>query len=253
MYRRTRVARRRRTHRRRRHVFGKKAVRAIKAISQRPVETKWHLFNSDLLIDPPLASWPAGTGTGSGFAVMRNILDPIPRSNNTLSESRNEVVGQEFQLRGISVRGMIGWDPSTSGGIPSTMRVRISIVQSQDYINQPIFAPYSGSGAFYEDDGTLPITDKKFNMDKIKILKTKTFHVGGEARSSIVAFKLWLKLRRKVVCFDDEGSGVTGTFVYKVKGMQYYLFVETLAPGGYSWATSTDFFQLSTQVYFKDA
>lgn len=256
MYRRTRVARRhRRTRKRTRHVFGKKAVRAIKKIASKEVETKWHILNSDLLVDIPPVSWSTSGGVGSGMAFIRNLFQYIPRTNNAGSESRSEVVGSEFRVVGIRLSGLVGWRPVTSTGFIGEMRVRITVLRVTEYYDQGYFGLYSGAGNWFEDDDSLPITYRRFNMDRVHILKSKVLTLGGQNGQPIRSWKMWLPMRRKKLqCYDDEGTNVAvSQLVGRLKDFNYYVLVETLSPLGYQWDTSRDFMRFQTQVYFKDA
>lgn len=245
---------RRRFQRRRpyakRKVFGKRATRAIKAISQRPVETKWQIWNSDLLVDIPISSWPA---VASQSVFIRNVLQTIPRSNNATWESRSEVIGQEFILRGIKIKGIFSYTDSLTASNPQALRIRVSLVQLTDYIDQSTFGPYSTAGDVFEDDDSMPVTVKKFNMDRVKVLKSKVVTQGVTSNRPYGVVNIWWKTNRKVKCYYDEGTVATNLTVGRVMGWQYYIIVEILNTVGYSWEVPSDRMYMSTQVYFKDA
>lgn len=250
MYRRARRGYRRRTHRRRRHVFGKKATRAIKAISQRPVETKWYIWNSDVLTDIPPVTWP--NTPGNDFAIFRNIFQVLPRTNNASSESRSEVIGQKFSARGVSIRGFIAWSGPTSLST-GTMRVRISVVRTPQYFDQGVFGILSGASYFYEDDDTLPFTLKKYNMDRVHVVKSKVVTLGPPVSQSPRVFKMWVPIKRMLTCTDDEGTSVVvNQLVGRLKEWNYYCIMEFFAADSFSITAGSDFIRASTQVYFKD-
>jgi len=251
MYRRTRFARRRRRIRhRRRHVFGKKATRAIKAISQKPVETKWYIFNSDVLVDVPPVSWPSTAG--NEFAVYRNIMEVIPRSNNVGTESRSEVVGQKFNMRGVSIKGFIAWVAGATANAQQ-MRIRMTVLRSTVFYDVPQFGVLSAGSAFYEDDDNLPLTAKSYDTDRIHIIKSKIITLGPPVNSSPRVFNMWVPMRNTLTCWDDEGSGVTATTVGRLKDFQYYLVLEFQSPMAFQWAPGQgEAIKIRTKVYFKD-
>lgn len=249
---------RRRSYRRRtpykRHVFGKKATRAIKAISQRPVETKHYIWCDDLLADIPPATWPSSPGVA--YVFYRNVLDPIPRSNSVGNATRSEVVGQKFILRGISIKWAMNYfEPIAgvpSGQAPQSIRVRVTLLAATEYFNQPPFGTYSATGPFFENEDTNIATVKEFNMDKVKIIKSRTFTLSAGTGRQTMTGKIWAPIHRIVTIDGDEGT-VTNSTVNRVKGWQYYCVVETYNTRPYTWTPPGDFFSFTTKVYWKDA
>lgn len=240
-------ARRRRPYAKRK-IFGKKATRAIKAISQRPVETKWHIYNSAILVDVPAVSWPSAPG--SQFAVYKNVFQTIPRSNQVGTESAHEVIGQKFNVRGISLACYVAW--RGNGSIPSTMRVRMTLLKSSTFYDVSQFQPLSTSSAFHEDDDTMPMTVKGFNTSRVTVLKSRSFTVGPQSALGSKVVKLWYPMRKTLTCYDDEGAGVLTTEVGRLKDFNYYAILEFVSVDGFGWDPPTDDLYFRTKVYFKD-
>lgn len=247
-YTRRRFNSRRRRPYAKRKVFGKRATRAIKAISQRPVETKWYIYDSDVLSDIPPVAWP--NTPLAGFVVYRNIFDPVPRTNNVGSESRSEVIGQKFNCRGISVKGLVSWG-AAGDVLGAAMRVRVSIIKTVSYFNVPNMAVLSSGSDFFEDDDPMAVTVKRFNMDRVKVLKSQTFTMTVDATNTMKEFKMYYKCRNTMTCYSDEGT-VTSTTVGRLKTWNYYLVIETLANNGYAWNQPAETLYVSTKVYWKD-
>lgn len=247
-----RVRRSIRRRRNARKIFGKKAVRAIKAISQKPVETKWYPYNSDVLQDLTPAVWPASFGANSGYAFYRNIFNPIPRTNNPTAQSRMEVIGQQFMCRGVSVKLQVVRN-YPDGAEFDQMRVRVTVLAFSDYINQSSFAPLTLASDFFENDSTLLATARPFNMDHVHVLKSRTFTLGVFNGMEKVV-KMWVPLKKKMNVYFDEGT-VSSNTVQRLKDTNYYLVIETMKLGQttYGWTPPGDAFLVETKVYFKDA
>lgn len=241
------LRRRSRRYSKKRKVFGRKAVRAIQKIASKPVETKWSI-NYQSLFNPVFtpSTWPTG-----GAAEYINIFDTVYRGPSPGIPSRSEVIGQKFQLRGISLRYLI------AGPYARCTRVRVSVIQRVLYDNtggswigassgSPIWEP--------DDDGNIIATFQRFNMDQVKVLKSKTYTLnsGGNA-DPVREIKMWVPIRRMCTMRDEEAVNTTANQVVgPLKDYNYYAVVE--------WYDSEDLQQdagaykgyCDFKVYFKD-
>lgn len=254
-YRRYRKSFRRRRNARK-HVFGKKAVRAIKAISQRPVETKFYEHNSGL------ASNAVGPGIWSGASAYmgHNLWYNVPRADSAGTHSRTEVIGQSAMARGFSIKWLIYY-PAVGGTLQHVFKVRISVIKATDFFPFDTFDQWgavSGTAVFWdqEDGGaTGPATFQRFNQDAVKVMKSRTFTLSGGGQTNWVnEGKMWVPLRSKITATDPEAEPPAPTDVMgRIKGWQYYLILEFFDPAGLITTASNYYLNFNTRVYFKDA
>ena len=200
--------RHRRSHKRhaKKHVFGKRATRAIKAISQRPVETKWFIHTEDMA---PLLN--ISYGNSAVFAY--NILDTIPRADSVGVPSRSEVLGQQFELRGFSVRWLLYYPADGSGGVGEVLKARISIVDFTDYVSVDTFTSIGPSSFPFEDeDGNTNATMQRFDKDRVNVLGCKKFSLSQGGQTGLLSEgKMWVPKRKHCVIQGAEGGVFLGT------------------------------------------
>lgn len=249
-YRRRRTVRRRRA---RRPVFGKRATKAIMAISQRPVETKkW----------PRSYAWTttlvnSGYIAGTQFAYRSNIFREIPRADSVGTKTENEVIGNELMARGfwmkVNVQSSAG-----SGTTHSGIQMRLTVYSIADRIptSSPLIEGVSLTDAtIYDNDFTQPPhTLKPFNMQSIRVLKSIRWDAEfkGNSDNFTSERKLWVPIRGKKIAAEEEPTVGTTSVFGILKGRNYYWLLEMFAPGVSNLGTQFTG-NVDTQVYFKDA
>lgn len=246
----------RRRHNAKRHVFGKKAVRAIKAISQRPVETKFYEKVSGL------GSNPVGPAIWSGNSAYmgHNLWANVPRADSAGTHSRTEVIGQSAQARGFSIKWLMYY-PAVGAALQHVFRVRISVVKATDFFdfdNYDQWGAVSGTAVFWdqEDDGSYgPATFQRFNQDAVKVIKSRSFTLSGGGQTNWMSEgKMWVPLRSKITAIDPEAEPPAATDVMgRIKGWQYYLLLEFFDPAGLVTTAENYYLTINSRVYFKDA
>jgi len=249
-------------HLRRRHarkLFGKKAVRAIKAIAQKPVETKWFQIDNNISASPvgPVA-W-----SGNSAIIGHNIWNNVPRADSIATRSRSEMIGQECMARGFSIKWAIFYPGIVlDGDLWPMLKVRVSVLKCADYFpfnSASGWEIISPTAQFWDDEdgNNSPPTMVRFNTDVVKVLKVKTFTLSpGGQRGMLSEGKMWVPFRNKITAADPEPVVGTGSFIGKIKGWQYYCFIELFDPSGLEAIGSISsnwFFVANTRVYFKDA
>lgn len=242
-YRRRRTIRRRRA---RRPVFGKRATRAIVAISQRPVETKTFTISADF--DTFLSG--AGYTSGSSYAIRGNIFGPIPRADTAGVQSEHEVIGNEFMSRGFR------WNLDLFSGSPGILRVRFTCYSYNTYVpGLPLFNPVANTDDVLDPEfpvQNLTATEYRWNPQRVNILKQRTWTLGGGGSQGYAAnLKVWVPIKGRKISAQEEGT-VLATTINQLKGKQYFWVVELLVPGIANISTNVNG-ALGTTVYFKDA
>lgn len=237
-------------------VFGKRATRAIKAISQQPVETKWYAFNVELSgSDVGPVGW-----VGTEAQIIHNIWQFVPRADSTSTRSRSEVLGQECQGRGYSLRWAIYYPAGETVSVVA--RCRLSVISMANYYDTALSGQFTDSvpASIWEDEavGAPPLTTlRRFNKDRVNVHATKshTFSVGGQS-NLLWEGKMWVPMRRKIIAAAPESVLGTTDRMNELKDRQYYLVVEFYDPNGLA-ATSPApngwVLQFENKVYWKDA
>lgn len=241
--------RRRRTIRRRarRPVFGKRAQRAIVAISQRPVETKTSTISTSF--DTFLTG--AGFTSGTVFAARGNIFAPIARADTTSTQSEHEVIGNEFMARGFR------WNLDLYSNVAGQVKVRFTCYSYTSYTpGLPLFNPVNNTDDVLDPEfpvQNLTPTEYRYNPQRVNILKQKTWLLGGGGSVGFIAnLKCWVPIKGKKITAEEEGT-ILATTINRLKGRNYYWVVEIFAVGAYSNLQTNIDGALGTTVYFKDA
>lgn len=239
---------RRRTYRRRsrRPIFGKKATRAIMAISQKPVETKTSTISGDF--DTFLTN--AGYLGGSLFAARGNVFSNIARADTASVQSEHEVIGNEFMSRGFR------WNLDLYSNTAGILKVRFTCYSYTSYTpGLPIYNPVTSSDDVLDPEfpvQNLTPTEYRYNPQRVNILKRKTWTFGAGGSAGFVAnMKVWVPITGRKISAEEEGA-VLATTINRLKGRNYYWVVEFLAPS-YTNISSSVNGAISTTVYFKDA
>lgn len=253
----TRFRRRHARHTSHRHVFGKKAVRAIKAIAAKPQETKWSLVTDDVTEDWPVSSWVPNGANNSSIAFVRNIFWDVNSSDSLGVPSRSEVEGQFFNSRGISVKFLLHYP---TNDLVHILRWRVTVFSTTEYPTtwtdtwQPVNS--TDTLIWNPDDSSPDATFRRFNHDKMNVLKSMsgTLSLGGQ-QNSLVEKKMWIPLRRKMVVREREATNTTLSNIGWLKDKNYFIVLEMYDPQGLLLTSETYPYwktEFRKQVYWKD-
>nr|QQL09568.1 capsid protein [Marmot associated feces virus 2] len=212
-YRRKRTMGRRRS---RRPVFGKKATKAIMAISQRPVETKTYTISADF--DTFMAG--AGYTGGNNYAIRGNIFAPIARADTPLIQSEHEVIGNELMARGFR------WNLDLYSNVAGVFKVRFTCYSYTSFTpGLPLFNPVSNTDDVLDPEfpvQNLIATEFRYNPQRVNILKQKTWVFGAGGSSGFIGnMKVWVPIKGKKISAEEEGTVLSTTF-NRLKGRNYY-------------------------------
>jgi len=233
--------RKRRTNRR----LSKHMVRAIKAISQQPVETKAYAYT--VAFDTLLVT--TGYAGGVAHTVQANIFSDIPRLKDTLTKTENSFIGNKIQSRGL--RFQINVFSSNAAALSSDCLFRFTVYKQSVYIGS-LVSLASSSTVFDQSQTTSP-TWAMWNTQRVNIIFQRKFRLAQLGQiNGIVNRKFWVPLRKQVEATEEESTAVN-TYMGEVKGMQYYWVLEILSPGNPSTLTTSYDGYVNTKVYFKDA
>lgn len=235
--------RRKRSHKRHYKPISKHMVRAIKAISQQPVETKRFVASQ------ALSAWLSAAGyvaPSTGATIRQNFLGSLPRITNTPPDSESGFSGDKVNLRGFK------WEihvyPSTSANNPNTM-MRFTVYQSPDY-----FANTTGPGPtdkIWDEDYDRSPTWAVWNVQTTKILFQRNFVINQSSTDpSVCNKKFYIPIRRTITSMGDESS-VANSYMGEVMGLQMYWTLEILGINVPNLATGI-VGVINTSLYFKD-
>lgn len=264
--------RRRHATHRRRHVFGKRAVKAIQRIAQKPVETKWFIDPEDLAIIYSPNAYIVGQ---KSVAWIKNIWQDVPRENGLAGDPHAKVVGQEFMARGVSVDYAFAYPASLApdpGASSHIMKVRITLISMAPYRDtQPTGLPFSGSDytlldvtgrlitpgqptleIWEEDDANASATFRRYNTDLVTVIESRQFTLSAGGQSGLFhEGRMWHRFNRKLRMTEDVGDTVD-----QLKDINYYLVVEIQDPftfiGGVDQNPNWKLY-VSPKLYYKDA
>lgn len=256
----------RRHGRKKKHVFSKRAEKAIKRIAQEPVETKWHIDTEDLATRYIPSTYVAGQ---QSRLWVHNVFQFLPKDRTgglPTPDPRDTVIGNEFRATGVSVKWRFAYPAPFIGGVTAgtqhLMRVRITMFKMVDYSSTAPSAgsPFQGSTwvnttpTFYaEEDSDQTPTFFRFDMDKVTVMKSKSFTLSsGGQRSFLAEGKMWVPFQKKMVIWDSESS----TSVNRLKDWNYYLLLEIYDPFVLIGDTGNNAnwdLQMEEKVYYKDA
>jgi len=237
--------RRRNTRRVRRKAprrLSKHMVRAIKAISQGPIETKrfttFTLWNSGLVT--------SGYISGPTHVMQGNIFSGIPKIKNSLTRTEDSVIGNEFLCRGFKF--MLNLNITTANAFPDVM-FRFGLMQRTFY-SAGVVNINPGGQEFDQDFSNVP-TQSIWNTQVVKRMYSRKFRLNQSTTDpGLIQKKFYIPLRKKVVSSTEESLAVND-FVGQVKGMQYYWTLEVfgLSITALDTAIAGNW---STALYFKD-
>lgn len=252
----------------RKHVFSKRAEKAIQRIAQKPVETKSRIYSEDLATLTRTNLW---NGL-SGYAYVHNLLNSLPKNSISSSDQEDSVIGHSCQLRGVSIKWRIAYPAPFTTGVTAPgshmLKVRLTVF-SHPWFSDTVVAPsrYEDmvSGTFLsptptgttiirvrEEDSESAPTFWRYNTEEITVHKSRSFTLsGGGQRNFMNEGKMWVPLRRKITSILEDT-----TEMGPLKDRNYYLAVEfydpflIVSPA----ATNSLFdFRIEEEVYFKDA
>lgn len=241
--------RRKRTYRRKKRAFSKKQVKAIKAISQVPVETKHFPYTSTFaaLLNA------GGYINGPSGIVFNNIYSTIPRADNTLTRDEYTFDGNEIQSRGFRFE-LNAYTVAATPGASLDVQFRFTVFSMAAF-----FSGIAGIGpsdpAFFDTDHDTTPTWSKWNTQNVTIHLQKTFRIDNNGNlNGLVRRKFYVPLRRKITSTLDA-SLVANSFMGEIKNKQVYWALEFFTPGFAVAADLRGYITggISTGVYFKDA
>lgn len=218
---RTRRTRTRRS--KKKHVFSKRAEKAIVRLAQKPVETKRHAVYT---------SWPslifqAGYVSGASASIRYNILSDLPRLRNSGTQTEGSFIGNKINLVGLRFE-VSGMYIVTAVARPDIM-FRFTVYSENNY-----YASVTGPGPasdIFDPDFNTTATLATWNMQVAKIHYRRTWKLGqASTGQSIVSKKFWVPLRRTVTT-ELEENVTQASYFGEAKGLQYYWVLEVYAPG----------------------
>lgn len=246
--------RRRRTYRRRRArrpVFGKRATKAIMAISQRPVETKSYTYSASYSAFLLSAGYVAPL---DNFTIRSNIFSPIPHADSALTKTEKEVIGNELMARGFWIRVSLASAVSPTAGHYG-VQFRLTVYSIADVeVTAPLYEVVGlGDPVFDQDFGNAYVTDRPFNNQYINVLKSHRWEArfDGNEDNYTTEHKLWVPITGRKIGRGEESTTVSST-LGPLKGRNYFWMLEVYAPGQSDLRAGVTG-SIMTKVYFKDA
>lgn len=230
-----------RTNRRKR--LSPHMVRAIKAISAIPVETKRFAVSSTF--GAYLST--AGYISGPSAVIRANIFSDIPRIKDTSVKTETSMVGNEIQSRGLR------WEfksyPSLAANAPPVL-YRFTVYKDDQYF-QNVSGPANTDRIFDPNHTSFP-TWSEWNSQTTSIIFRRSFRLKQSTSDPGLCWqKFYVPLRKKCVSQNEE-STLVNTFLGEMKGMQYYWVLETYGPSVANLITVVTG-QIDWSIYFKDA
>lgn len=232
--------------------FTKKQVRAIKAISQQPVETKsfpqsfdYYSFLTTESYDPSI--WQ------DKFAVRQNIFAVIPRADSTATKTEQEVIGNELMARGFWIRVNVSAAVAPGSGHYGT-NFRLTVYSIADVVDDQDTVAVTATDNIYDPDYTVArVTQQPFNTQRINVLKSHRWEArfDGNEDNYSTEHKMWIRLSGKKKSVTEEGL-ISSTKFGQLKGRNYYWLLEIYQPGASDIRTGIAG-SIDTRVYFKDA
>lgn len=234
-----------RKHHKKRHVFGKKKERAIRAIAMGPVETKKFYRDTVTLAPDP---------TNNSFGSLFNIFDILPKGDT--NDSENTVIGNKFNCRGVKF-----W--VNSQNVADTEVVyRLTVFSCNNFygtggpsINTGIQI-LANNPDFYETEVVMPQVHNRYNTQRLNVLKSKTWSLkksfsGQAGEDSWIT--MWVPITGIKTSEKEEGTA-GGTTVGELKGKNYYFLLEvhytTFAVTPVPWQNTA--VNVAYCIYFKD-
>jgi len=227
-----------RRYRRRRHVFGKKAEAAIKAIAQKPVETKkfWRQVPSYF-----------GAGTNADYGRIFNVFANVPK-DLAGPDSEEAVIGNKFMARGVK------FVLSTVTSADFETITRATVFSATDYYKESAGIVISASDPWYEQDVSAFLPRKRYNSQVVNVLHSVTWRNAKQysTQGADEAFHtFWVPIKGQKTSEAEEEADFE---VNKLKGRNYYLVLEHMVVGAGATPPWTTFgISASWCVYFKDA
>jgi len=237
--RRGRKSRKRRAPRR----LSKHMVRAIKAISAGPIETK--CFKTDVSFGAYLSGATYVSGPQAGFRV--NILSDIPIADNVGNKTEAEMIGNKMLLRGF--KWQIHMYQYNATALAPDLQFRFTVYSDRAY--GPGVTSLPPADRLFDQDLDTTATWSTWNPQTAKIHFQKRFRLSHTAQTTqLLDRKFYVKLRRQITK-EGEESVVTNNYVGSVKGLQLYWALETFGPTIPDLTTAVTC-KIGTSLYFKD-
>lgn len=242
------MAYKRRHHKRKTHhrkPLSKRLVRAIKAISQKPVETKDNPYFQTIITYLGLA----GYISGAQAAIRHNIYSDIPRADNALTREEHEFNGTQINSRGL--RWVFNcWVGGVTPGNLADVQFRFTVYSEDTY-----FANITGPGPsapIFDQEQETTATWATWNPQRVKIHYQRRFKMDNNGNTNaMVSKKFYVPLRRKITAATDSNL-VSNTYMGEVKGLQTYWVLEMFSPGLIPDLTQYLNGTISWKIYYKD-
>nr|DAV66844.1 MAG TPA: Capsid protein [Cressdnaviricota sp.] len=231
--------RKRRTNRR----LSKHMVRAIKAISQQPVETKSYPESADF------GAWltSASYAGGPQASIRSNIFSEIPNIKNTLQKTEESFIGNQIMSRGL--RWEIHLYTEQAAALAPDVQFRFTVYKDTKYFSG-IDGPGSSDRIFDQSMNTTA-TWAVWNHQATKILFRRTFKLAQFTQTTgMLQRKYYVPLRRKITRMEEEGT-LSNSFMRELKDANYYWVLEMLAPTISNLTSISG--TIGSRIYFKDA
>lgn len=235
----------RRGHRKRRTAkrLSPHMVRAIKAISAVPQETKSYPWTSSYADALNAAGY---LGSSNQASLLRNVFGLLPRLTNTITKSEQAFIGNEIMCRGV--RWEFNWESINTTAIGADVQFRFTFFSEPQF-----YAATSGPGPtnpIFDQDYNNTATLARWNAQRTNIIFRRTWQMRQHQTTFIGHKKFYIKLRRKLESTGEE-SLTLNTYMGPLKKQNYYWMLETYSPGT-SDLRSLVQGSFSTTVYFKD-
>lgn len=227
----------------------KQLVRLIKSVSLSTAETKiWNTYVEPYTVLTPF--------TGSSISLCHHLFGDIPAIKNALTSTEGSYIGEKIHVKGVKFRFTAVYGQT----VPQRQMWRFTLLSTsfpQD-ITPAASQQYSAAtpALWFEGDAynaALPTIRRRWNMDRVKVLKVKYARTNFDFTQTSVVYKnMWLKFNRTINKSANDNT-VTNSDWGLNSGKQYYMVVDGYQMGGLALNQSGNAFSFSKQVYFKDS
>jgi len=265
--------RRRRTFRKRRTGFRRSMprrsfARRVKRVMLRTIEPQKidNITSQDLVLQE-----------GDGTSRIVYVMNPAMALANSPNEGlESKITGNQFWLKGFSVRGSLHMDVTTPAA--TSCLVRITLIKHKENaqsmavgwvpygntttdILAPVQVPPFFNPRFFETTGNQAFTGDgyiiPFDKTKCKVIKSYTIAVNpagdveGTQFSMPTPFNLWFPVNRKMQFIDPIEGGITQDTLGFKHG-SYYLVMQVIASAAGTQSDNVAVMAHRVSTYFRD-